>query len=168
MTKKLIIAVVSVLLTVTAHSKKDENENHDQDDGRIIICTDKSTAENILQFHSNQLQGIVTTKDYDLMVKTRGDDIAEMTILDTHSKVSIKAKRLEELLKSTLINDAANPIILEIPTHKGYAQAQIVDPNSNSAAVITSVSRRGTSRMEIIFKTADKSDFAMNIVCQKM
>ncbi len=29
MTKKLIIAVVSVLLTVTAHSKKGENENHD-------------------------------------------------------------------------------------------------------------------------------------------
>ena len=111
---------------------------------------------------------IMTTKDYHLTVKSSGDDIAEMTILDTHSKVSIKAKRLEELLKSTLTSDGGDPIILESSTHKGYAQAHIIDPSSNSSAVITSVSRRGISQMEIIFKTADKSDFAMNIVCQKM
>lgn len=169
MKKIILISLIAAAFGSNVWARHGENDGGQRpDDGRLIVCSDKSTNAVILQFMSTQLQGQISTPDFDLSVKARGDDVGEMSILDHRSGDSIKAKRLEELLKVTLTTDeSTTPIILETATQKGFAQLAINDPTSGDSATVTSQSRQGVSQMEIELKTDENPKLAISIVCKK-
>jgi hypothetical protein len=166
----LMISIISLLIGINSQARQGENDggNH-KDDGRLIQCTDKTTGNVLLQFQSTQTQGQIATADLELVVKTKGDDIGEITLIDRRSADSIKAKRLEELLKTTLIsNETSVPLILESATHKGYGEMQILEPTTGDQAKIKSLSHQGQSYMDIEFITNENSNSPIHILCQKI
>jgi hypothetical protein len=170
--KNLLFASVLIsTLSLPAFARQGEHDGPDQkDDGRTIVCTDQSsgTSTVVLQFVSTAGEGQVTTLTYDLSVKSRGDDIGEMTLVDKRSGDSLKAKRLEELLKVTLTPNESQPVtISETQTHHGYAEAQVVTANSGDRATVKSMSRQGVSQFEAVLTTNENASAPISILCQK-
>lgn len=169
--KKAILILAIVLgaspFALARQGENDGDPNHN--DGRMITCTDKMTGAVVLQFVSNQAQAQASLVNYDLIVKTRGDDIGEMTILDKRSGDFIKAKRLEELLKTTLgADENPPPVIIEAKTCKGYAETKISNSATGDSAFVKSHSRRGQNSMEVVFLTDENPNSTIGIHCQKI
>ena len=144
----------------------DGDPNHN--DGRTIVCNEKASNAVILQFSSTQNQSQVETKDYTLVVKAKGDDVGEILLSDKRSGDSIKAKRLEELLKITLTTDESEqPVVMELKTHRGFSEAKVLSTNSVDAAHVKSWSRRGQSVMKVKLVTDENPNSPIEVVCQK-
>lgn len=169
-TKILSILAISISLGSFALARQGEHDGGDnQDDSRTISCTDKATGAVLLQFMSTLEQGQVSTPDFDLTVKSRGDNVAEIFILDKRSGDSIKAKSLEQLLKATLTSAKSSaPVVLETTTHKGYGEIQISDPSSGDQASIKALSRQSVSQLEVELKTAENPNVSIGVLCQKV
>ncbi len=167
---KNAIIYLSTLVMLGGHSAQARQGENDgsNDDGRTIKCEDVITQKTILQFHSSTNIATFDSGDFALTVKSRGDDIGEMLIIDKVSGDQVKAKRLEELLKVTL-NTAENDmdVIVESQTHRGYAEAIVVDPNTADRAEIKSLSRRGQGRMEIVLISHENTAQPIHLVCEK-
>ncbi len=162
----LVLAGFVCSVGLARQGEHDGDPNHN--DGRTISCREKTSPVAILQFVSTQNQAQVEMKDYTLVVKAKGDDVGEISITDKRSGDTVKVKRLEELLKITLVPDESDqPTVYELKTHRGYAEAQVLSPNSADVVQVKSSSRRGQSIMEVKFVTDENPNSPIEIVCQK-
>jgi len=164
----ILITILLTLLNSNSFAKHGEHDGNENDDGSIIVCTDVTSNIKVLQFQSSQGGGQVSTTEYILNVKIRGDDIGEVFILNIKSGDSIKVKHLEELLKITLTtNEDQNPEILEVPTHRGFAEADLIHPTTFDSGHVKSISRRGINQMNVVLKTIENPNLSTNILCEK-
>ncbi len=168
--KILIVMFLATFVTSVSFARRGQNDGgNSPDDGRAITCIDKVSNQVVLNFLSTAGVGQVTTDLYELTVKVRGDDISEMLLVDMRFGSSLKAKRLEELLKVTLLSsESIEPVIAETSTHRGYGES-ILDHLSNSiTGFVKSLSRRGESRMEISFGPSQSEKGSLHFLCQKI
>ncbi len=165
----MFTSLVIALSSSFAFARQGENDQPGNgDDGRMIVCTNTNTQEVVLQFMSTQLQVQISTLDFDLLVKARGDDVAEMTIKDNRSGDSVRAKALEELLKVTLTtNEGTAPTVLETTTHRGAGRLLLVDAVTQDQVTVQSLSRRGVSQMEVNLVTNENPGKGLSLRCEK-
>ena len=168
--KKIFLVLFGIVAVSTAaFARQGENDNGQRaDDGRNIRCIDLTTGVEILQFISAQGTGQADASTYSLAVKTKGDSITEISLLDKRSGDSLKLKALEEILKLTLTvdEDAGNPLIREVSTHRGEAEIAVSHPTSKDKVSARSYSRRGRSEMMISFVTDENPNAPMNFICR--
>lgn len=170
MKKTILILAIALVTNPLAFARQGENDSDpNHNDGRTITCTEKTSGAVVLQFVSSLALAQVSLPDFELIVKTRANDIGEVSILDQRSGDSVKAKRLEELLKTTLMTDEnPNPVVIEAKTHKGYAETEIMNSLTGDKALVKSLSRRGQNSIEVDFITNENPNSPIGIVCQKV
>lgn len=169
MKKTFLVLLGMAAVSTTTLARQGEHDNGQrEDDGRIIRCVDMVTNAEILQFNSAQGAGQVDASTYTLAVKTKGDNIAEVSLLDKRSGDSLKVKALEELLKVTLTvdEDANNPLIREAHPHHGAGEITFEHPTSKDKVSAKSYSRRGRSEMMVSFVTDENPNAPMNFTCR--
>lgn len=156
MKKNLWVVMVLFSISLNAHARRGDHDGPGHEDGnRPIQCEDMNTGA--------KGTGALSTPVFDLTTKARGDDVGEMLLVDKRSGDTVKAKRLEELLKVTLASQ-----MVELPTHRGYAEAVVTDPASGDSVKVESLSRRSESRMELVFTTSENPSAPIHVVCRSM
>ncbi len=169
MKKIIIISIASALLCQTSFARNGENDTPGNgEDGRNIVCTETASSSIVLQFMSTQLKGEAHTADFDLLVKARGDDVAEINLFDRHTGDSVRAKALEELLKITLTTgEGTAPSVVETTTHRGAGDLQVIDVATQDKATVKSLSRQGESYIDVTLIPNETAAALLNIICRK-
>lgn len=169
MKSKFLIAALVLLSLENSYARRGEHDgNGHDDDGSIISCIDLNTNGQILEFQSTTGQGSTSTSEFDLAVKSKGDDISEVIIVTKPEAANLRVKRLEELLKMTLTESPqSTPVTSEVPSHRGEATLSVVGANGLMQASAHSQSRHRTSVMEVELKPASASTKTTHIRCQR-
>lgn len=161
--KKTVLLIIALISTSTTFAKHGKGEDNDK---KNLVCTETKSGLVLAEMPMAQKIVEVQLQNFDLTVKSRGDDIGEILVVDRRSGDSLKVKTLEELLKVTLSTDEdpAQPVVLESTTHKGAAQIDI--STGADSASIKSQSRRSTSQVDVSFVTDENSESPIQILCK--
>lgn len=169
--KSTFLFILSMMTAISyASARQGENDRTGgNDDGAIIFCSEIPSQTEVLKFHSTQENGRFENASYSIAVKTKGDNISEISLLDKRSGDAMKVKTLEELVKVVLTvdEDPNNPIVSQTTTHRGAGEVSVTHPSSNDKASARSLNRRGVNMVEIVLSADENPGSPLIFICQK-
>lgn len=170
---KMVLVLSLGLIAQNSMARHGEHDvpGREDDFGGKIECINKINGEVLIQHTPTAeiSESQFSNSVMELTLKARGHNITEMILKDARSGDLLKAKRLEELLKVTLITNEApdTPVISESHPHQGHGEVTLTTTSGDKATVV-SHNRRGVNSMILQLTTNESPSEMINIQCQRV